>query len=89
MCGQEVPDDRALSAVPAAPVPGPPQYPPPSPSQQPTLRCPLCGGEEFQREESRQDSRWGFTAHRMTLMICQRCRYVLPFYDEHSIFNFD
>ena len=67
-----------------------PQYPPPNPNQQQaTLRCPLCGSEEFQREESRQDSRWGFTSHRMTLMICQRCRYVLHFYDEHSIFNFD
>ena len=42
-----------------------------------------------QREESRQDSRWGFTSHRMTLMVCQRCRYVLHFYDEPSIFNFD
>ena len=65
-----------------------PQYPPPSPTgRPPALRCPLCGGEQFQREESRQDSRWGFTSHRMTLMICQRCRYVLHFYDEHSIFN--
>jgi predicted nucleic-acid-binding Zn-ribbon protein len=54
-----------------------------------TLACPLCGGTSFQREESRQDSRWGFTSHRMTLLVCQRCRYVLHFYDEHSIFDFD
>jgi predicted nucleic-acid-binding Zn-ribbon protein len=55
----------------------------------PQLTCPLCHGTEFQQEESRQDSRWGFTSHRMTLMICVRCRYVLQFYDKHSIFDFD
>lgn len=55
----------------------------------PTLTCPLCRNQEFQREESRQDSRWGFTTHRMTLMVCTRCRYVLHFYDSHSIFDFE
>ena len=40
----------------------------------PELRCPLCAGTEFQREESRQESRWGFTSHRMTLLDCRRCR---------------
>ncbi|MBO3740278.1 hypothetical protein [Actinoplanes flavus] len=56
---------------------------------EPQLACPLCRGTEFQHEESRQDSRWGFTSHRMTLMICVRCRYVLHFYDKNSIFDFD
>jgi hypothetical protein len=55
----------------------------------PELRCPLCGGSDFQREESRQESRWGFTSHRMTLLVCTRCRYVLHFYDRHSIFDVD
>ena len=55
----------------------------------PQLACPLCRGTDFQQEESRQDSRWGFTSHRMTLLICVRCRYVLHFYDNHSIFDFD
>jgi uncharacterized protein len=54
-----------------------------------TLACPLCENTTFEREESRQDSRWGFTSHRMTLMVCRRCKYVLHFYDEHSIFDFD
>jgi hypothetical protein len=54
-----------------------------------TLTCPLCNSRDFEREESRQDSRWGFTSHRMTLMICVTCRYVLHFYDTHSIFDFD
>lgn len=62
---------------------------PPLPDHAPPLRCPLCAGEQFQREESRQESRWGFTSHRMTLLICRRCRYVLHFYDEHSIFDLD
>lgn len=56
-------------------------------SGRPTLTCPLCGCTDFQREESRQDSRWGFTSHRMTLMVCARCRYVLHFYDKRSIFD--
>lgn len=64
-------------------------YPLHPPSGPQSLRCPLCGGEQFQRAESRQESRWGFTSHRMTLLICQRCRYVLHFYDEHSIFDLD
>jgi len=50
----------------------------------PPLRCPLCQGEEFRREESREDSRWGFTSHQMTLMVCRRCRHVLHFYGDHS-----
>ncbi len=53
----------------------------------PTLRCPLCAGTEFQREQSRQESRWGFTSHRMSLLVCLRCRYVLHFYDARSTFN--
>lgn len=59
------------------------------PAQRPPLRCPLCGGMDFQREESRQESRWGFTSHRVTLMICQQCRFVLTFYDKHSWFDVD
>ncbi len=55
----------------------------------PQLTCPLCQGTDFQQEESRQESRWGFTTHRMTLLICTRCRYVLHFYDAHSIFDFE
>lgn len=59
------------------------------PMTQPQLSCPLCRGTDFQRETARQDSRWGLTSHRMTLMICRRCRYVLHFYDRNSIFDFD
>jgi len=58
-------------------------------STPPRLVCPLCQGVQFDRQHGRVDSRWGFTSHRMTLMICRRCRYVLHFYDTRSIFDFD
>lgn len=58
-------------------------------SEIPVLRCPLCKGNEFQQELGRLDSRWGFTSHRMTLLICKNCRYILHFYDKNSIFDFD
>ena len=53
----------------------------------PALRCPLCSNQQFDHEESRQDSRWRFTSHRMTLLICTQCRYVMHFYDAHSFFD--
>ncbi|MER6826772.1 hypothetical protein ABT352_12355 [Streptosporangium sp. NPDC000563] len=55
----------------------------------PELACPLCRGTEFRKETGRLDSRWGITSHRLTLMICERCRYILQFHDKHSIFDFD
>ncbi len=57
--------------------------PPPEPA------CPVCGGMDFERQESRQDSMWGFTSHQMLLLICNRCRFVLHFYEGNSIFDFD
>lgn len=59
------------------------------PQQRPLLACPLCHGTEFQQEAGRLDSKWGMTSHKLTLMICLRCRYILQFYDKHSIFDFD
>lgn len=58
-------------------------------SQSPQLACPLCQCTDFQQEEERTDSRWGWTTHRMTLMICTRCSYVLHFYDAHSFWDFE
>lgn len=51
--------------------------------------CPLCGNGTFQQEEGKLDSKWGMTAHRVTLLICERCRFVLTFYDNNTIFDFD
>ena len=55
----------------------------------PQLTCPLCANTEFQREEGRLDSMWGWSNHILILMICTRCRHVLQFYDGNSIFDFD
>ena len=52
-----------------------------------SLRCTVCDGTEFQDEETREDSRWGFTSHVMTLKVCVRCRHVIHFYDAHSLFT--
>jgi hypothetical protein len=54
-----------------------------------TPTCPLCGHRDFQRHEGRLDSRWGLTSHRMTLLVCKRCRFILHFYDRNSIWDFD
>ena len=49
--------------------------------------CPICGNNTFRR--ARQDRQRGMTAHRVTLLICQRCAYVLASYDGNTIFDFD
>ena len=51
--------------------------------------CPLCGNPNYDREEERTDTRWGFSTHIKVLLICTQCRYVLTFYDQNSIFDFD
>jgi hypothetical protein len=58
-------------------------------SAKPVLRCPLCQGMEFEREQGRIDSRWGFTSHKLVLMICTRCGLVLQFSAGRGIFDFD
>jgi uncharacterized protein len=55
----------------------------------PAAGLPLCHGTDFDSERGRLDSRWGFTSHRMTLLICRQCRFILHFYDNRSIFDFD
>jgi hypothetical protein len=51
--------------------------------------CPICGHGTFDQERGKIDSQWGMTAHRVTLLICQKCSYVLTFYDGNTIFDFD
>jgi uncharacterized protein len=43
----------------------------------------------FRQEEGKFDSAWGFTAHRVTMLVCERCSYILTFYDGNTIFDFD
>ena len=52
-------------------------------------RCPMCGNETFRREHGKIDSVWGLTAHRVMILICERCSYVLQFYEGSTIFDFD
>jgi len=59
------------------------------PGLTPELRCPLCSCTTFQREEERTDSRFGFSTHVKTLLICDQCRHILSFYDTNSIFDFE
>ena len=61
----------------------------PAPEPPASPACPVCGGTEFEHQESRQDSMWGLTSHMMRLLICTRCRFVLHFYEGNSIFDFD
>jgi uncharacterized protein len=51
--------------------------------------CPLCNGQSFSQEEGRLDSKWGFTSHRMILLICEQCQFILHFYNGNSIWDFD
>ncbi|MFN8074970.1 MAG: hypothetical protein U0Q15_21070 [Kineosporiaceae bacterium] len=62
---------------------------PSAPVQRPDLACPLCRNTSFHQEESRQESKWGFTNHRMTLLICTQCSYVLHFWGGRSYFDID
>ncbi|HET7677100.1 MAG TPA: hypothetical protein VFK38_04545 [Candidatus Limnocylindrales bacterium] len=52
-------------------------------------RCPLCGGESFRQERGKLDSEWGVTAHRVLMLVCERCGNVLLFYEGNTIFDFD
>jgi len=51
--------------------------------------CPMCGNGNFRQERGKVDSEWGITAHRVLLLICERCSYVLAFYEGNTIFDFD
>ncbi|MFW9935834.1 MAG: hypothetical protein ACFFDU_10100 [Candidatus Thorarchaeota archaeon] len=53
------------------------------------LTCPLCGNTQFKKEEGRMDSKWGMTSHKITLMICENCRFIMQFSKGRSIFDFD
>ncbi len=51
--------------------------------------CPICGNNTFTKERGKIDSEWGVTAHRVTMLVCERCSFVLQFYDGNTIFDFD
>ncbi|NJE84837.1 hypothetical protein E3E23_03170 [Thermococcus sp. CX2] len=53
------------------------------------LKCPLCGGTDFRVEEGKLDSKWGLTAHKVKIVICRNCGYVMMFYKGRTIWDFD
>ncbi|MFX0137594.1 MAG: hypothetical protein ACFFDN_28405 [Candidatus Hodarchaeota archaeon] len=53
------------------------------------LECPLCKGTKFKKEEGKMDSKWGITAHKITLMICENCKFILQFSKGRTIWDFD
>ncbi len=53
------------------------------------LKCPICGGTTFRKEEGKIDSKWGFTAHKVLVFICNECGYILQFYKGRTIFDAD
>ena len=52
-------------------------------------RCPICGHDQFRQEKGKIDSAWGITAHKVEILVCMRCGYVLMFYEGNTIFDFD
>ena len=53
------------------------------------LRCPVCNGVDFEREQGQIDSRWGFTSHKVVMMVCKTCGLILQFSAGRGIFDFD
>ncbi len=53
------------------------------------LTCPLCSNTQFRKEEGKLDSKWGWSAHKVTLMICENCRFIMYFSKGRTIFDFD
>jgi hypothetical protein len=51
--------------------------------------CPICGHDEYRREAGKIDSAWGITAHKVDILVCLYCGYVLLFYQGNTIFDFD
>ena len=51
--------------------------------------CPICGYLQYRQEKGKIDSAWGVTAHRVEILICERCGYVLLFSEGRTIFDFD
>lgn len=43
------------------------------------LICPLCKGKEFKQEQGKIDSHWGFSAHKVGMMICNKCSHIMLF----------
>lgn len=43
----------------------------------------------YRKEVQRSDSKWGFTTHVSTILVCLNCTYMHQFYSGRSIFDFE
>lgn len=47
----------------------------------------LCVKAEFEKQEGKVDSKWGFTAHKITMMIFKNCRFIMSFSKGRTIWD--
>src|SRR3989442_8022234 len=53
-----------------------------------SLKCPLCGGTEFERESGSIEGSWGgLSRHRIVLIVCRKCLFMMPFQEGRSLYG--
>jgi hypothetical protein len=55
--------------------------------ERPLLRCPLCGGTEFDRETGYLKKSFSFGGHNLVLAICRQCHFIIQFYAGKTFFG--
>jgi len=53
------------------------------------LTCLFCGNDTFDIHEGKLDSKWGMTALKQDLIVCNRCNFVHTFFRGRTIWDFD
>ena len=52
----------------------------------PALKCLFCDGTEFDRESGSIQGSWqGVTRHRVILMVCRKCAFIMPFQEGRTL----
>ncbi|HEY3162985.1 MAG TPA: hypothetical protein VGJ71_01425 [Candidatus Limnocylindrales bacterium] len=51
--------------------------------------CPVCSHRQYRQEKGKIDSAWGMTAHRVEILICENCGYILLFSEGRTLWDFD
>lgn len=54
-----------------------------------SLVCLACGNSSFKKEEGKMDTKWGLMAHKVRLMICQECGFIMSFSKGKTLWDFD
>jgi hypothetical protein len=44
---------------------------------------------KFKQEEGKIDSKWGFTAHKVRIYICETCQFMMYFSKGRTYWDFD